>query len=320
MREDPKRRGLLFAGSEQAVCVSFDSGGRWQSLRLNMPATSIRDLVIKDDDLIAGTHGRSFWILDDITPLRRLPDTPLSAGPQLFAPQDATRVRWNMNTDTPLPPDEPAGQNPPDGALLHYWLDADAPSVTLEIADGGGMVVRRYSSADPPEPLVEGRNTPDYWIRPNQPLRKTRGLHRFVWDLHHERPAVGAFNYPIAAIWRNTPRTPLGSWVPGRYSVRLTAAGQTRTASLTVRMDPRVKAAEADIRQQHELSRALDAALRRLAPAAVAARAWRGWRRAPAGAATDVRYSRAALRSGRGCRCGSGQPGRFGRPRRGGGR
>jgi photosystem II stability/assembly factor-like uncharacterized protein len=273
VREDPKRRGLLFAGSEQAVYVSFDSGVRWQSLRLNMPATSIRDLVIKDDDLIAGTHGRSFWILDDITPLRLLPDTPLSAGPQLFAPQDATRVRWNMNTDTPLPPDEPAGQNPPDGALLHYWLDADAPSVTLEIVDGGGVVVRRYSSDDPPEPLVEGRNTPDYWIRPNQPLRKTRGLHRFVWDLHHERPAVGAFSYPIAAIWRNTPRTPLGSWVlPGRYIVRFTAAGQTRTASLTVRMDPRVKAAEADIRQQHELSRALDAALRRLAPAVAAAR------------------------------------------------
>ena len=133
--------------------------------------------------------------------------------------------------------------------------------------------MRRYSSDDPPEPLVEGRNTPDYWIRPHQPLRKTRGLHRFVWDLHHERPAVGAFSYPIAAIWRNTPRTPLGSWVlPGRYDVRLTAAGQTRTASLTVRMDPRVKAAEADIRQQHELSRALDAALRRLAPAVAAAR------------------------------------------------
>ena len=118
VREDPKRRGLLFAGSEQAVYVSFDNGEHWQSLRLNMPATSIRDLVIKDDDLVAGTHGRAFWILDDITPLRQLPDTPLSAGPQLFAPQEATRVRWNMNTDTPLPPDEPAGQNPPDGALL----------------------------------------------------------------------------------------------------------------------------------------------------------------------------------------------------------
>jgi photosystem II stability/assembly factor-like uncharacterized protein len=273
VREDPARRGLLFAGSEQAVYVSFDNGARWQSLRLNMPATSIRDLVVKDDDLVVGTHGRSFWILDDITPLRQLPEAPLSGGPHLFTPQPATRVRWNMNTDTPLPPDEPAGQNPPDGAILHYWLGADAPSAVIEILDASGSVVRRYSSEDPAEPLVAGRNTPDYWIRPHQPLPKTRGLHRFVWDLHHERPAVPNFGYPIAAIWRNTPRTPHGSWaLPGRYTVRLAAGGQTRTAPLTVRMDPRVTATEADIRLQHELSRSLDSALRRVSTAMAAAR------------------------------------------------
>jgi photosystem II stability/assembly factor-like uncharacterized protein len=272
VREDPKRRGLLFAGSEQAAYVSLDNGARWQSLRVNMPATSIRDLVIKDDDLVVGTHGRSFWILDDITPLRQLTEAPLSAGPHLFTPQTATRIRWNMNTDTPLPPDEPAGQNPPDGAILHYWLPADASSVTLEVVDAAGAVVRRYTSEDPPEPVVEGRNIPDYWIRPNRPLLKTRGLHRFVWDLHHERPAVSSFSYPIAGIRGDTARTPHGSWAaPARYTARLTVNGQARTASFEVRMDPRVKASAADIGQQYTQSRRLDAALRRVAPELAAA-------------------------------------------------
>jgi photosystem II stability/assembly factor-like uncharacterized protein len=272
VREDPKRRGLLFAGSEQAAYVSLDNGARWQSLRVNMPATSIRDLVIKDDDLVVGTHGRSFWILDDITPLRQLTEAPLSAGPHLFTPQTATRIRWNMNTDTPLPPDEPAGQNPPDGAILHYWLPADASSVTLEVVDAAGAVVRRYTSEDPPEPVVEGRNIPDYWIRPNRPLLKTRGLHRFVWDLHHERPAVSSFSYPIAGIRGDTARTPHGSWAaPARYTARLTVNGQARTASFEVRMDPRVKPSAADIGQQYTQSRRLDAALRRVAPELAAA-------------------------------------------------
>ena len=124
VREDPKRPGLLFAGTEEAVYVSFDAGESWQSLRLNMPATSIRDLVIKDDDLVVGTHGRSFWILDDITPLRQVDARVLAADAFLYEPQQATRVRWNMNTDTPLPPDEPAGENPPDGAVINYWLKA----------------------------------------------------------------------------------------------------------------------------------------------------------------------------------------------------
>jgi len=238
-----------------------------------MPATSIRDLVVKDDDLVVGTHGRSFWILDDITPLRQLPDAPLTAGPHLFTPQQATRVRWNMNTDTPLPPDEPAGQNPPDGVPLHYWLPSDAASVTLEVLDEAGGVVRRYSSDAPPEPPVEGRNLPDYWIRPHRPLLKTAGLHRFVWDLHHERPAVASFGYPIAAIRGDTALAPHGSWAPpGRYTVRLTVDGQARSAPLDLRMDPRVKATASDIRQQYALSRRLDAALRRVAPELAAAR------------------------------------------------
>jgi photosystem II stability/assembly factor-like uncharacterized protein len=268
VREDPKRRGLLYAGSEQAVYVSFDDGERWQPLRLNMPATSIRDLVIKDDDLVVGTHGRSFWILDDITPLRQLQGDTSSNDVHLFAPAQAWRFRWNKNTDTPLPPDEPAGENPPDGAIIDYWLRQDARAVTLEIVDGAGAVVRRYSSGDPPELPVEGRNTPDYWLRPEQPLKAGAGFHRFVWDVRHERPAVASFSYPIAAIHRNTPRVPLGSWaLPGAYVVRLTVDGKMLTQPLTLRLDPRVKTPAEGIKLQYDTSRAIDAALRRVAAA-----------------------------------------------------
>jgi hypothetical protein len=274
VRVDPATPGLLFAGSEQAVYVSFDDGERWQSLRLDMPATSIRDLVVKDDDLVVATHGRGFWILDDITPLRQLAAVTSSPASRLVTPRPAWRVRGNMNVDTPLPPDEPAGENPPDGATLHLWLPADVETVTLEVLDGAGGRVRRYSSDDPAEPPVEGRNTPDYWLRPHQPLPRTRGLHRFVWDLHHEPPAVPAFGYPIAAIAGRTPRTPLGSWArPGRYTVRLTAGGAVHEVPLEVRMDPRVKTPAGELTRLYELSRALDAAMRRAAAAVAAARA-----------------------------------------------
>ena len=268
VREDPKRRGLLFAGSEQAVYVSFDDGDHWQSLRNNMPATSIRDLVIKDDDVVVGTHGRSFYILDDITPLRQIAASTTAADMHLFAPQEAWRFRWNKNTDTPLPPDEPAGQNPPDGAIVNYFLKSPAKTVSIEILDGQGGVVRKYSSGDPAEPLVDGRNTPDYWLRAHRPLRAGAGLHRFVWDMHHEPPAVTGFSYPISAIVANTPRTPVGSWaVPGKYTVRLTADGKVQTQPLTVKMDPRVKATAADLTLQYDTSRAIDALLRRTASA-----------------------------------------------------
>ncbi|MGE0042737.1 MAG: WD40/YVTN/BNR-like repeat-containing protein, partial [Vicinamibacterales bacterium] len=274
VREDPVRKGLLFAGSETAVYVSFDDGDHWQSLRQNMPATSVRDLVIKGDDLVVGTHGRAFWILDDITPLRQLTPAALAGRAHLFEPQQAWRFRWNKNTDTPLPPGEPAGENPPDGAVLHYWLRDDASGpVTLEILDGAGAVVRRYASDDPVTPPVEGRNTPDYWLRPFQPLPASAGMHRFVWDVRHEPPAVAGFTYPIAAIYRNTPQAPAGSWVlPGPYTVRLTVDGEVLTAPLTVRMDPRVTTSAADLARQHATSRAIDGALRRVGAALAAGR------------------------------------------------
>src|SRR5207253_2143604 len=145
VREDPLRRGLLFCGTEQAVYVSFNDGEDWQPLRLNMPATSIRDLVVHDGDLVVGTHGRCFWILDDIGPLRQL----AQPAPTLFAPRPTYRFDRNTNTDTPLPPEEPAGKNPPDGAILYYYLGANATApMTLEILDSTGKSIRKYSSVD----------------------------------------------------------------------------------------------------------------------------------------------------------------------------
>ncbi|HEV2664985.1 MAG TPA: glycoside hydrolase, partial [Blastocatellia bacterium] len=140
VREDPAHKGLLYAGTEQAVYVSFDDGEHWQSLRLNMPATSIRDLVVKDDDVVVGTHGRSFWILDDVTPLRQVNDQVAQSDAFLFKPRTAIRVRRSVNTDTPIPPEEPMGQNPPDGAILNYWLKSDAKEVRLEILGQLGRV------------------------------------------------------------------------------------------------------------------------------------------------------------------------------------
>jgi photosystem II stability/assembly factor-like uncharacterized protein len=256
VREDPVRRGLLFAGTEQAVYVSFDDGESWQSLRHNMPATSIRDLVVKDDDLVIGTHGRSFWILDDITPLRQIAPATIQDAAVLLRPQEAWRFRWNKWTDTPLPPDEPAGQNPPDGAIVHYFLKGPASGpVALEILDSAGQMVRRYQSDDPPEPPAEGRNIPDYWIRPSRALASTAGLHRFVWDLHHPAPAAAKFTYPISAIYADTPREPRGPWaVPGNYTVRLIVDGKTLTQPLLLKMDPRIKTPAEGLRAQLDRS------------------------------------------------------------------
>jgi photosystem II stability/assembly factor-like uncharacterized protein len=259
VREDPERKGLLFAGTERAVYVSFDDGDHWQSLRLNMGASSIRDLIIKGDDLCVGTHGRGFWILDNITPLRQLQASIAKAPALLFRPQTGWRVRWNLNTDTPLPPDEPAGENPPDGAMIDYYIGA-GPSgpATLEIKDEAGQVVRRYSSADPlptPDPALA---IPPYWVRPPQKLAGEPGLHRFLWDMHYA-PVPGVQpQYPIAAVVHNTAPAATSPWaMPGRYTVVLTVGGKSFQQPLTVVMDPRVKASNADLAEQFKLSKQL---------------------------------------------------------------
>ena len=257
VREDPVRKGLLFAGTEQAVYFSVDDGENWQPLRLNMPATSIRDLVIKDDDLVVGTHGRSFWILDDITPLRQLDPVAMAANNILFTPQRATRVRRSLHTDTPFPPEEPAGENPPDGAIINYYLKGRSSSpITLEILDAAGKVVRKFSSDDKPLAVDMTRvNPPDYWVRPFQPLKNESGMQRFVWDLMYPNPPADRYDLPISAVYRDTPFVPQGPYVlPGRYTVRLTVDGRSLTQPLDIRMDPRVSTPTAGLQQQFDLS------------------------------------------------------------------
>jgi photosystem II stability/assembly factor-like uncharacterized protein len=264
IREDPIRKGLLFAGTEREVYVSFDDGDHWQSLRLNMPASSIRDVIVHNDDLIAGTHGRGIWILDDISPLRQIDSFQLSAiGSRLFKPQVAYRVRQNTNTDTPIPPDEAAGQNPPDGAIVNYALARDANLVTLEILDAAGKVVRRYSSDDPAQnPTAANAPVPLYWYRAPHPLAKTAGLHRFTWDVHYQSltgiGGRGAGGLPIAAVPYDTVPVPIAPWAaPGQYTVKLTVDGTSSTQPLTLKVDPRVKTAALGLQQQFTLSKQL---------------------------------------------------------------
>jgi photosystem II stability/assembly factor-like uncharacterized protein len=252
VREDPVQKGLLFAGSETAVYVSFNDGEQWQPLRMNMPATSIRDLIIKDDDIIVATHGRSFWILDNINTLRDL-TSKKSGASVLFKPSPTYRVRWNMNTDTPLPPEEPAGQNPPDGAAIDYYLDNDKTEVALEITDKKGRLIRKFSSRDTLYRVPEV-DIPLYWIRPQEILSAKKGAHRFVWDLHYQ-PLNVPPSYPISATYENTAPQPTSPWVlPGIYVVKLSFDSRTHTQPLTVKMDPRVKTGITTLEQQLNLS------------------------------------------------------------------
>ncbi|HEV2690312.1 MAG TPA: glycoside hydrolase, partial [Bryobacteraceae bacterium] len=256
----------------------FNDGDNWQPLRLNMPAISIRDLVVHDQDLVAGTHGRGFWILDDISPLRQMSAEIAASSEHLFQAGAAYRFRWNTNTDTPLPPEEPAGQNPPDGAIVYYYLKTAAASpVTLEILDTGGKLVRRYSSDDKPEPVDPTLPVPTYWVRPPAILPATAGMHRFVWDLRYPSPDALEHEYPISAIYRDTPREPRGVIaLPGQYSVRLTANGRSLTQPLTVTMDPRVNTPPGGLQQQFTLATRLIEMMHRDFDALMEVRAVRG--------------------------------------------
>ncbi len=266
VREDPKRRGLLFAATERGVYYSLDDGDRWQSLRQNLPAVSVRDVIVKDDDLCIATHGRGFWILDDLTPLRQL--QPNESGSQLFQPAMARRVRWNSNTDTPLPPDEPAGENPPEGAALSYSLGAESSGpVTLEIEDASGKLVRRYASTDPVPKVDDKLKIPRYWVKPPSVLPATPGLHRFFWDLHGEPLPETEPAYPMTAIAHETAPQPTAPWVlPGKYTVTLTTNGKTFTQPLEVKMDPRIQEPATGLAQQFALSQTLYDLRARLQP------------------------------------------------------
>jgi photosystem II stability/assembly factor-like uncharacterized protein len=298
VREDPQRRGLLFAATETAVWVSFDDGDHWDSLQLNLPHTSMRDVWIHEDDLILATHGRSIWILDDITRLRQLPASPLRAA-MLFRPAAAYRAHRSTWSDTPIPPDEPLAENPPAGAVIEYFLPHDARQpLVLEVLDAGGTVVRRYRSDDAPQPGADAlarELIPPYWLKPPQVLPARAGVHRWVWDLRYPTPVSVTHGYPISAVPRATPPQPEGPLaLPTNYRVRLTFDGTRLEAPLTLKPDPRVTASGEALAQQLQLasrvadlltrsSQALltaqseEAQLKSLAPAGTAAEAVRAY-------------------------------------------
>jgi len=274
VREDPVRKGLLFAGTEIGVFVSFNDGANWRPLQNKLPVSSIRDLVIHGDDLVVATHGRAFWILDDIAPLREWNDNTTNQNAHLFTPAHTIRVRRSENHDSPLPPETPVGTNPPAGAIFDYFLKSPAAAtevLTLEIRDHQGNVVRKYSSSDKePEPAVTPPEFPKFWLPKFQPLSSAPGMHRFVWDLRYAPPAALHNEYSMAAIIGVgtiiEPQGPLA--LPGEYEVVLTTGGQTYKAALTIEMDPRVKISSEELAQQLDLEHKIDAALTKTTDAA----------------------------------------------------
>ncbi len=288
IREDPRVKGLLYASTDTQVWVSYDDGEHWESLRIDMPAISVRDLELKDDstcicsDLIAGTHGRGYYILDNVTPLRQATAIRAAESAYLVKPATAVRVRFATNDPTPLPPDVPAGESAPPGAIIDYYLAADVSSpVTLEILDAQGKVIRSYSSNDAvrsPHPAIDpeafnracqrdpsGDNCglPLYWPAPPIVVSTRAGMHRFSWDMAYDPIGaqdgnVGGGDDAVGAVPHRTYPDPKAPWAPtGNYTVRLTVNGTRYTQPLTLKMDPRVKTPAADLARLATLSRSL---------------------------------------------------------------
>jgi len=247
VREDPARKGLLYACTEKGVYVSLNDGDDWQSLQLNLPMTSVRDLVLHENDLVVATFGRSFWILDDVTPVRQLDSRVAAADAWLFRPQTAIRMRAPSDQGTPVPMDEALSPNPPEGALLDYFLkDKPKSPIQLEIFDSEGKLVRRFASDD----VLRKTNPNDVpiqveWIRDPKPLVAEAGMHRFVWDLHYTQPKGAR-----SSFWGQA--GPLA--VPGNYTVKLTANGKSSTQPLTIKLDPRVKTPQDALARQFSLA------------------------------------------------------------------
>ncbi len=285
VREDPKTPGLLFCGTENTVYVSFDDGDHWQTLRQNLPTTSVRDLVIHGHDLVIGTYGRGFWILDDMSPLRQLARGGAARieaqAAHLFRPGTAIRAHNNLNADTPFPPEVPHNANPPAGAILYYWLKAPAQGpVTITIRDAQGRLVRRLSSVVSPEMAAFAhapQTVPEYWKQPLRPPATGAGMHRTNWDLHYARPPEARLSLPMTAIYHDTPAAPRGPMaLPGVYTVTLRVDGRSYRRKLTLVNDPREgsePAVTAALEALHDLQMRVMAGLRTAQRASAALRA-----------------------------------------------
>jgi hypothetical protein len=263
IRSDTRKPGLLFAGTESSMYVSFDDGDTWQPLMLNLPNTSYRDIAIHENDLVAGTYGRSFWILDDISSLRQLTPAIATEPAHLFRPGDAIRVRRNVNGDTPFPPEVPHAKNPPPGALIDYYLSAPAATVALDVIDASGTVVRHLSNA--PIPPLNELPPPiaDIWVEKPMPMPATAGSHRVNWNIRYDNPPALSHSYEINGNPAETPASPEGALaLPGVYTLKLTVDGQSYTQPVTVKNDPRSPATAADLKAQHDLQMKLTAGAR----------------------------------------------------------
>ena len=276
VREDPKDPNLLYAGTVTGAWVSFDRGDHWQSLQLNLPNTVVSDLTVHDSDLVISTYGRGFWILDNVSPLRHARAALASSAPAfLFAPEPASRIRWDNTQDTPLPPEMVVGENPPEGAILDYYLPAPASgTVTLTISDAAGAVVREYSNVAPPADTTMA-NVPEYWLAPPVVLATTPGMHRVAWDLRYADPPTLNYGYSGTALdyreytlsWHAIPgRTPRKTLVgpmvlPGTYTATLTVNGRAATQAIVVEQDPRVTVPAAALAAQFRLQQRMVAGL-----------------------------------------------------------
>ncbi|MDQ6656568.1 MAG: glycosyl hydrolase, partial [Verrucomicrobiota bacterium] len=242
VREDPKRRGLLYAGTELGVFASFDDGAHWQPLQLNLPVSPVHDLVVKDDDLVVATHGRAFWVLDDITPLRQMNGQLAQAESILYQPQTALLLNYPTEFDRR----QPVGENPPPGAVIDYYFKAGPKDeVTLDVLDAEGKLVRHLSSKEKKE-----NDQPEEWpdrVQSAKTIPAAEGMNRFAWDLRYDDPV----QTPGAFYSGEGPRGP--KVLPGDYQLKLTSAGKTQSASLHVAMDPRVQAAPEALQKQFEL-------------------------------------------------------------------
>jgi hypothetical protein len=276
VREDPADPNLLYAGTVTSAWVSFDRGDHWQSLQLNLPATVVTDMTVHGSDLVISTYGRGFWILDDVAPLRQIRAAMASTAPAfLFRPDPASRARWDNTQDTPLPPEMKVGDNPPEGAILDYYLAAPASgAITLTISDSAGHPIREYSSVVPPSDTTMA-NVPDYWLAPPAVLPTTAGMHRMAWDLRYPDPPTLNYGYSgnlleyreYTLSWHAlpglTPRTTLvGPMVlPGTYTATLTVGGRRYAQPLTVVPDPRVSVPAAALAAQFQLQQRMVAGI-----------------------------------------------------------